>query len=107
MSTACCCVGLEGRSVEGEGGQAPEEKLSMQARILQDPIAEGMVYLDLSPLFLSGSDHWSSKVRPFSLRSAVKLISSLGEDSKVQIRVQGLDSRPALLTATTPIGGMS
>lgn len=59
------------------------------------------LYLDLSPLFLSGSVHWSSKARPFSLRSAVKLISSLGEDSKVLIRVQGLDSHPALLTATT------
>lgn len=64
------------------------------------------LYLDLSPLFLSGSNHWSSKARPFSLRSAVKLISSLGEDPNIQISVQGLDSRPALLTATTPTGGM-
>lgn len=45
MSTACCCAGLRGQSVEGEGGQEPEEKLSTQARILQEPITEDKVCL--------------------------------------------------------------
>lgn len=57
----------------------------------------------ITPLVFTGSDHCSSKARPFSLCSTVKFISPLGADSKVLIRVQGLDTFPALFTATTPM----
>lgn len=45
MSTACCRAGLQGQGIEGEGGQAPEEKLPTQARVLQEPVAEDVVCL--------------------------------------------------------------
>lgn len=57
----------------------------------------------ITPLVLLGSDHCSSNARPFSFCSTVKLLSSLGDDSKVCIRVQGLETSPAWLTATTPM----
>lgn len=57
----------------------------------------------ITPLLLKGSDHPSSKAWPPSLCSTVKFVSPLGADSKVLIRVQGLDTFPALFTATTPM----
>jgi hypothetical protein len=45
VSTACCRAGLQDQGIESEGGQAPEEKLPTQARVLQDPIIEDVVCL--------------------------------------------------------------
>lgn len=45
VSTACCRAGLQGQGIEGEGGQASEEKLPTQARVLQEPVAEDVVCL--------------------------------------------------------------
>lgn len=72
---------------------------------LEDDQCHSLLRMDstlITPLVLTGCDHWSSKARPFSLWSTVKLVRPLGEESKVFTRVQGLDPCPALFTATTP-----
>lgn len=55
----------------------------------------------IMPLGWEGSDHFSSRALPFSFFSTVKLLRPLGEASKVRTDVQGLETCPALFTATT------
>lgn len=56
----------------------------------------------ITPLVLTGSDHCSNNARPFSCCSTVKLLSPLGEDSRVWTTVQGLETSPAWFVATIP-----
>lgn len=55
----------------------------------------------IMPLGSDGSDHFSNRALPFSFFSTVKLLRPLGEASNVRTDVQGLETCPALFTATT------
>lgn len=57
----------------------------------------------ITPLVFTGSDHCSNSARPFSCCSTVKLLSPLGEDSRVWTIVQGLETSPAWFVATIPM----
>lgn len=89
--------------VKGGCPQRPREPCPGSCAYLESPphhLASQAGLTSISPLVHAGSDHCSSKAWPPSSCPTVKLLSPLGEDSRVRTGVQGLETFPAWLAAT-------